>query len=234
MATTTSLEVAILAGPFYGQPLVNRLKANRSHGRVRFMEFTNRAPSSGTAPAIGDLIVFGQVPPKSVILGHLSRLTWSTGTAACTLSLGDNTLATRHLAATAITTASSATPEAANLVSTMSVTTTSASAVLTAVVGIGAAKVGAVLSGTGITTGTYVVSVDYAARTVTMSATATATSTAVAVTCNGGGYETQDASANAGNSWVSTYDDCTLIGTVAGAQVANNQVITLKVAYVQD
>jgi hypothetical protein len=36
------------------------------------------------------------------------------------------------------------------------------------------------------------------------------------------------------NGFASTTDDCTLISVVAGAQVANNQAFTLKVAYVWD
>jgi hypothetical protein len=234
MATTTSLTQALLEGPAYGQPLVNRLKTNRFNGRIRFREFTYRAPASGALPAIADKIVFGKLPPKATILGHLSRLSWSTGTASCTLNLGDNTLAARHLAATAITTAGNATPEAANLTTTMTATTVNGSAVLSLLVGLGAAQPGDVLSGTGITTGTYVLSVDPVGRTLVMSAAATADGTAIVITSNGGSYETQDDTANAGNSYVSALDDCTLIGTVAGAQIANNQVITLKVAYVMD
>lgn len=234
MATSLSVTQTQLDGPAYGQPMTNRLKVNRMHGRIRTAEFTFRAPASGTAPAIGDRIVFGKLPRGSVILGHLSRLSWTTGTAACTLALGDNMLATRHLAATAITTAGNATPEAANVTTTFTATTVNGSTSLSAVLGIGAAQIGDVVSGTGITTGTYIVSVDVASRTLVLSAPATADGTVVTITSNGGSYETQDDSASALNTYTSATDDCTLIGTVAGAQVANSQIITLKVAYVND
>lgn len=153
-------------GPAYGQPLVNRVKANKFNGRIRFFEATFTAPASGVLPAIGDKIVWGKLPTKARVIGHLSKLYWSTGTASCTLNLGDNVSAARHLAATAITTAGGAVPEAA-------------------------AASGAV-------------------------------------------FETSDDSNNVSNSFGSTTDDCTLISVVAGAQIANNQVLTLKVAYVTD
>jgi hypothetical protein len=63
---------------------------------------------------------------------------------------------------------------------------------------------------------------------------ATATNAAVTITVNGDSYETQDDSSNAANAYASATDDCTLISTVAGAQIANSQVLVLKVAYVTD
>jgi hypothetical protein len=234
MATTLSITQTQLDGPAFGQPLTNRLKVNRMHGRIRHAEFTYRAPGSGSLPAIADKIVFGKLPRGSVILGHLSRLSWTTGTASCTLALGDNTLAARHLAATAITTAGNATPEAANVTTTFTANTVNGSAVLNSVVGIGAVQIGDTLSGTGITTGTTVASIDLSSRSVTLSAAATADGSTIVITSNGGSYETQDDTAGAVNGYVSALDDCTLIGTVAGAQIANNQVIVLKVAYVND
>ena len=121
----------LLDGPAYGQPLANRMKANRVGGRVRLWESVFRAPSSGTAPAIGDKIIWGKLPVKARILGHLSRLDFNADTASCTINLGDQFLATRHLAATAINAAGTATPSAAVFSNTATADTTSGSNVLT-------------------------------------------------------------------------------------------------------
>jgi hypothetical protein len=89
-----------------------RNKVNKQHGRLRIFESTYTVPASG-GPAIGDTITWGTLPVGARVLGHLSRLQWSTGAASSTLNVGDAASAARHLAATAITTAGSATPEAA-------------------------------------------------------------------------------------------------------------------------
>lgn len=221
-------------GPAYGQPLINRVRANRVNGRVRIFHSLYRAPASGTAPAIADTIVWGKLPVGARILGHMSRLDFSAGTASSTLNLGDNTLAARHLAATAITSAGSATPNVAVFSSTGLANVTLGSATVTNVRGIGAFGIGDIVTGTGIPTATFVVSVDKLAKTVTLSAVATATNSNVTLTAIGSAYETSDDSANITNAYTSTFDDCTLISTVAGAQVANNQVLSLHIAYTLD
>lgn len=225
---------AVINGPQFGQPLANRIKANKFAGRIRFFEATYTAPASGAAPAIGDKIIWGKLPTKARILGHLSKLYWTTGTASCTLNLGDNIVAARHLAATAITTAGGAVPEASAITQSAAADVTINSTSLTNCKSMGAYQIGANITGTGIPTGTTITAIDYNSKTVTISAAATATNAAVTITVNGGSYETQDDSNSVANGFGSATDDCTLVSTVAGAQIANNQVLTLKVAYVQD
>ena len=72
------------------------------------------------------------------------------------------------------------------------------------------------------------------AKTSRISSNATATTASLAITTTGAGYEATDDSNSIGNVFGSATDDATLISVVAGAQVANNQVIVLKGAYVQD
>jgi hypothetical protein len=211
-----------------------RSRVNRLHGRVRYMHSLFRAPPSGAAPAIADKIIWGKLPVGARILGHMSRMDWTTGTASCTLNLGDQQGAARHLAATAITTAGSVVPAASVFTGTCLADTTLSSDTLTNVRGIGVAGPGDVLSGTGIPTGAFVVSIDRANRTVKMSALATATGANITVTAAGSPYDTGDDSSNAANGYASATDDCTLMSTVAGAQIANNQVISLQIAYVCD
>ena len=98
-------------GPAFGQPLATRVKANKLGGRMRIFEATYTAPATGM-PAVGDKIVFGKLPTKARLIGHLSQLNFSAGTAASTLAIGDNVSAARHLAATAITAAGTAVPNA--------------------------------------------------------------------------------------------------------------------------
>lgn len=165
MAIVYSTEQTVINGPQYGLPPTTRVKVNKQAGRIRLFEATYTAPASST-PAVGDKIVWGKLPKGARILGHLSRLRWSAGAASCTLNLGDNVTAARHLAATAVTSAGSATPDVAET--------------------------------------------------------------------NGASFETSDDSANLANDFTSSTDNCTLISTVAGAAIGANQVITLRVAYVQD
>lgn len=221
-------------GPAYGQPLANRAKANRSGGRIRIFEAMYRAPALGAAPAIADKIVWGKLPAKARILGYLSKLYWTAGTAACTLNLGDQFVVARHLAATAITAAGGAVPEAAAITTSAIGDITTGSLSITNVKSIGAFAVGCIVTGAGIPAGAYTTGIDYTSKSVAISAVATATTAALALTVNGISYETQDDTSNAANAYASATDDCTLISTVAGAQIANNQVLTLKVAYVVD
>ena len=221
-------------GPQFGQPLVNRMKSNRFGGRIRLFEAQYRAPASGTAPAIADRIIWRKLPTKARILRHMSKLYWTTGTASCTLNLGDQFVPARHLAATAITTAGGAVPEASAITTTSVVDTVINSPTLNNVRGIGAYTLGSLVTGTGIPTASFVTAIDYTGRTVTLSNNCTATGSTITATVSGDSYETQDDSSNINNGYASTLDDCTLISVVAGAQIANNQVLVLKVAYVLD
>lgn len=224
----------LLALAASGQPLVNRLKTNQLNGRLRLFESMFVAPSSGTAPAIADKIIWGRLPQKARILGHLTKLYWNTGGAGCTLNLGDSLLATRHVIATAINATGSVICDNASLINTAVGDVTINSAVIQNVKAIGAFVIGCIVTGTGIPAGTTVVGIDYSSKTVTLSAVATATNATVTLTVTGADFETSDDSSNEANSYGSTTDDCTLQSVVAGAQIANNQVITLKVVYVQD
>ena len=234
MANFTADVQTMLDGPAFGQPLVTRMKANRVGGRVRIWESVYRAPSSGTAPAIADKIIWGRLPIKARIMGHLSRLDFNAGTAACTINLGDQYLPARHLAATAITAAGTATPSAAVFTTTAVADVTINSLTVTNVKGIGAFTIGDLVTGTGIATASFVTGIDYVARTVTLALACTATNAAQTLTTVGSAYETQDDSSNVSNGYASTTDDATLISVVAGAQVANNQIITLKIVYTLD
>lgn len=100
-------------GPAYGQPLTNRVKANKFNGRLRVLQCTYTVPATGM-PVIGDKIVWGKLPVKARVIGHLSRLEWSLGAVGSTLNIGDNVSAARHLAATSVNTAGSAVPTAAS------------------------------------------------------------------------------------------------------------------------
>jgi hypothetical protein len=133
-----------------------RSKANKQHGVIRYFESTYTAPAAG-APAIADTIEWGTLPVGARIIGSLSSLNCSVGTASCTLNVGDSASAARHLAASSVATA--------------------------------------------------------AVFTLVNPANGAAT------------FETSDASGTA-------TDNCKLISTVAGAAIAVNQVITLRVAYV--
>jgi hypothetical protein len=234
MANFTADLQALLDGPIYGQPLATRMKANRIGGRMRVFESVFHAPSSGTAPAIGDKIIWGKLPVRARLLGHLGRLDFNAGTASCTINVGDQFLATRHLAATAINAAGSAVPNGAIFSNTATVDTTTGSNVLTNVKGIGAFTIGDLVTGTGIATASYVTGIDYLAKTVSLGLPCTATNASQTATVVGSGFETTDDTSNAANGYASATDDCTLISVVAGAQVANNQIIKLQMPYVLD
>jgi len=136
----------------------SRVKVNKQHGRVRWFESTYTAPATST-PQIADTITWGELPVGARVIGPLSSLNYSVGTASSTINVGDAASAARHLAATSV---------------------------------------------------------------------ASAGNTALANPSNGAAsFETTDGSGAA-------TDNCTLISTVAGAAIAANQVITLRVAYVLD
>jgi len=209
-----------------------KTKSAVNHGKLRVAEWTYRAPTSGTAPAIADKIVWGKLPVRAKILGHLSILQWSAGTALCTLNVGDNIVPARHLAATAVTAAGTAVPNAAALTKTCTCDTVNGSPYLTFLNARGAIQPGDLLSGTGIPTGAFALAVNN--DQVTMSANATASTTpgtGTTITAVGASFETSNDSANEANGWTTTQDDCTLLSTVAGAQIANNQVIRLRMVY---
>ncbi|MFM2288847.1 MAG: hypothetical protein RL684_1990 [Pseudomonadota bacterium] len=234
MANFKGTVATLVAAAASGQPLVNRAKTNLLNGRLRIFESMFVAPASGTAPAIADKIIWGKLPLKARLIGHLTKLYWNTGTAACTINLGDSLLATRHVAATAINATGSVICDNAALIGTAIGDVTINSAVIQNVKAIGAFIIGGIVTGTGIPAGTTVTGIDYISKTVTLSAVATATNATVTLTDNGGDFEVNDDSNNEANSYGSTTDDATLISVVAGAQIANNQVITLKAVYVQD
>ena len=218
-------------------PLI-KSRVDQSHGRIRFFESLYAAPASGAAPAIADKIIWGTLPIGAVLLTHLAQMAWNTGTASCTLNLGDSCVAAKHLAATAITTTGTATPSVATLIKTCVADVESGSFILSNIKGMGALTVGDLVTGIGIPAASYISGINLANRTATFTnlagTSASATNAAVPVTSTGHPYRCSDNSANAANGYVSTTDDCTLIGTVAGAQIANNQQIRLIMPYVMD
>lgn len=110
MATFYSTEQTTLNGPMYGNAPATRLKANKQGGRIRIFEATYTVPVGGIA--VADKIVWGKLPVKARVLGHLGFLSFAAGTASCTLNLGDNASAARHLAATSVASAGTAVPSA--------------------------------------------------------------------------------------------------------------------------
>lgn len=229
---TASWQNSYIAAP----PLKTRV--SQANGRIRIFESLYQAPASGTTPAIADKIIWGAMPLGAYMLSHLGRLDFNTGTALCTLNLGDSCVAAKHLAATAINATGSATPSVASFIKTGVGDVTSGSFVVTNVKGMGAFTVGDLVTGTGIPAASYVTAIDLANRTMTFGnlagTAATATNSAVTVTSTGHPYRASDNTANAANSYVSTTDDATLISVVAGAQIANNQMIRLIMPFVMD
>lgn len=229
-----SAEQTTINGPQFGQPLANRVKVNKLGARLRFAEFLYVAPSAGTAPAIADKIIWGKLPLGAKLVNHLTKLYWNTGTASCTLNLGDNVVPARHLAATAVTTTGSVVPEVSSLINAGIGDITTGSTQITNLKSVGAFQVGFNIAGTGIPLGAVIVGIDRNSKSCFISSPATATTAALAITTNGGGYEATDDTNSVANAFASTTDDATLISVVAGAQVANNQVLALKVAFAQD
>lgn len=112
MPSQYSTEQTTVNGPVSGLAPATRVKANRLNGRLRIFLATITVPAG---MVIGDKIFWGKLPQGARPLGYLGRLEFATGAAACTLNVGDNVSAARHLAATAITTAGSAIPAAASV-----------------------------------------------------------------------------------------------------------------------
>ena len=215
-----------------------KARTDQQHGRIRVFESLYQAPASGTTPAIGDKIIWGNIPIGGVLQGHISRLDWNAGTAASTLSLGDSVAANRHVNPSAINAAGSTIPSNASFVQAAVADVTLGSFDLTNVKGIGCFTIGDLVTGTGIPAASTIQSVDIARAKVTFTnlalTAATATNAAQTITSTGHGYRASDNSANASNGYVSTTDDSLLISTVGGAQVANNQMIRLIMPYVMD
>jgi hypothetical protein len=224
----------VINGPAFGAPALTRTKVNKLNGRVRFFESLFVAPASGALPAIADKIAWAKLPIGARFVGHLSKLYWNTGTAACTLTLGDNVVPARHLAATAITATGSAVPEASAIINTGLGDITTGSLQIINLKSVGAFQVGMNIAGAGIPLGSVITAIDRGGKSCFISSAATATTAALAITTTGGGYEATDESNSLPNGFASVTDDATLMSTVAGAQIANNQVIVLKGAYVQD
>lgn len=235
MTIYSSVEQGIVNGPAFGQPLANRIPANKLGGRIRFAEFVFVVPAATLA--IADKIVWGKLPQHAKIINHLCKMIWTAGTASSTLNLGDNIQAARHMAATSVAAAGSAVPTASEQAQVSAATTVAGSNVITVTAGLGAPVLGALASGTGIPANATVQSISQASvgtLSVALSSAATASGTAVAITFTGDGYVTTDDTNNVQNNFGSSTDDATLISTVAGAVLAAGQVITLKVAYAQD
>lgn len=220
--------VAQLTSSFASYP-GRKAPAGQYTGKIRIMEWVFVAPLSGTAPAIDDRIIWGALPTGVRTHGFNSKLQWSTGTASCTLNLGDNIAAARHLAATAITTAGTATPSVVDFVKTGTCSITTGLDVVNNVFPSGATHIGDLFVATGVPTGTRVI--EKTGNQIRLSAAATATTDALAFTSTGGFFRTSKQGANVDNAWVSSTDDSTLISVVAGAQIANNQVLKLAMEY---
>ena len=234
MATFFADLQTVINGQAFGQPINTRVKVNKLQGRLRHFEATFIAPASGTAPAIADKIVWGKLPLGARFVGHNSKMYWNTGTASSTLNLGDNVVPARHLAATAVAATGSAVPEASALLNSGLGDITANSNQVTNLKSVGSFQPGFNIAGTGIPLGAMITAVDKRAKSCTISFNATATTSQLAIVTAGGGYEVTDDSNTVGNNFASATDDATLISTVAGAQIANNQAIVLKVCFVQD
>lgn len=110
MANFYSTEQTTFNATASGNAPATRVKANKWGGRVRIFEAQYTA--LGTE-VVGSVIVWGKLPIKARVMGHLGRLRWSAGAASSTLTVGDNVTAARHLAATSVTAAGTATPDVA-------------------------------------------------------------------------------------------------------------------------
>jgi hypothetical protein len=234
MANFFSDLVAILNGPAFGQPLANKAQVGYQGSRLRYVESMFVAPTAGTAPAIADKIFWCKLPIGSRIVPHLSVLRYNAGTASCTANVGDSVVPARYLAATAINAAGATTLTGNDIAQAAVGDITSASAVIQNVKSMGAFRIGALIAGTGIATGARITGIDKQAKTVTMDTVASATTASLAITVTGTSYQVTDDSNSAGNSFGGVLDDATIQSVIAGAQVANNQVLVLKLAYVQD
>lgn len=75
------------------------LKGNQQDGELRVMRSVYNDALTGTL-SIADIVQWGYLPKGAVAIG--GYLTYTAGTASCTINLGDVLLATRYLAATSI------------------------------------------------------------------------------------------------------------------------------------
>lgn len=226
--------VNLLHGPAFGQPLNLKAQVSYQGARIRYIESMFVAPTAGTAPAVADKIIWCKLPLASRVIPHLSVLRWTTGTASCTLNVGDSVVPARYLAATAVTTAGAATLTGNDIAQSALGDITNTDPVIRNVRSVGSFRVGALIAGTGIPTGSRIVAIDKQAKTVTINNAATANTANLAITVTGTSYQTTDDSNSLANDYSGTLDDATIQSVVAGAQVANNQVIVLKLAYAHD
>lgn len=238
MATLYGIERTIQNSPAYGANPATRIKANRAGGRIRYAEFVYNQGATASANAT-DKVVMGTLPKGARVIGHMSKLYWTAGTASCTMSVGDSIQAARWVpAATDAATAGSVlfdtnTGAIGSLTHTTSVTTTDGSTTLTAVTALGGLLVGANISGTGIPTGATITAFDKDARTITISAACTASAT-VTATILSGGYECSSATNSPANSFAATTDDCSIVIQFAAAVIKANQTFVAKICYVID
>lgn len=111
MANFYSTEQSVFNSTASGNAPATRVKANKWGARLRLFESTYTVPAAA-GPGIGDKIVWGKLPVKARVIGHLSSMSFAAGAVGSTLNLGDNVSAARHLAATAVNAAGSAVPNA--------------------------------------------------------------------------------------------------------------------------
>ena len=90
----------------------DKLNASSAHAVVKYIMSTYTVPA-GTL-AIADTITWCQIPKGARVIGNMSKIYFSAGTASSTINLGDSGSAARFLAATSVASAGSAVPEAAN------------------------------------------------------------------------------------------------------------------------
>jgi hypothetical protein len=223
----------VINGPQSGLAPATRVKANKHGGRLRFMEAFFVVPAATLL--VGDKLYWFKLPLKSRLVGHLSKLIFTAGTASSTANLGDNVVPARHLAATAINAAGSAVPIVSEQVNTGTATTVASSNIATIASSPGSFQVGSLITGTGIAANTVIAAISGSGigALVQLSNNATASGTNT-MTMTGGGYEVTDDSNSVANAFSSTTDDATLVSTIAGAAAPAGQVLTLKAAYVQD
>jgi hypothetical protein len=119
--------------PWSGQLIDLKNKPNQGGQEIRYFEATYVVPTP--APAIGDKILWGKLPVRARVLGDAGKLQWSLGNASSTITLGDTVSAARHLAATSVATAGSATPAASRANGATFETSTDVSDMRTGVIG---------------------------------------------------------------------------------------------------
>lgn len=233
MVTYYSDTLTTINGPATGLAPATRVRVDKLGGRLRFLEAQFVVPAATLL--VGDKIMWGKLPLRSRLVGHLSRLVFTAGAASSTLNLGDSIQAARHLAATSITSAGSAVPTASEQVVTGTATTVAGSNVIQPTASYGAFQLGNLIAGTGIASNTVITGISGlgAGMLVSLSNAATASGSAT-MTMTGDGYQVTDDSNSVANAFGSTTDDATLVSVCAGAAAPAGQVITLKAVYVQD